>query len=319
MTGFTLAHLSDLHLPMELDRLSWRHYPTKRLISFISWHRKRKHRHRPEVLAAMIADIMAAAPDHIAVTGDIANLALPAEFVRALSWLDRLGPADRVTLVPGNHDMLVPVAHGHGLGHWRDFMAGDDAGLPGAVEPGTAEAFPFLRERGDIALIGVNSSLPTSPLLASGRVGQRQLDRLEHLLRRLGEARRCRIVLIHHPVAQGVASRRKGLSDAAEVRAVLARAGAELVLHGHSHRPIFAPVSGPHGPIATIGVPAASAVDTPRDPQWGARWHLFTIARTAEGWHLTVTARRRDGVTGRFVTIGEFVVAAPQPRAAAAQ
>ncbi len=315
MSGFTLAHLSDLHLPMEHDRLSWRHYPSKRLVSFVSWHRKRKYRHRPDVLAAMIADIAAAAPDHVAVTGDLANLALPAEFIRAVAWLDRLGPPDQVTVVPGNHDMLVPVAHGHGLGHWRDFMTGDaDLGH----DPGTIQAFPFVRERGEVALIGVNSSLPTAPLLASGRVGPEQLQRLERVLERLGRAGRCRIVLIHHPIARGVIAWRKGLSDAAALRAVLARAGAELVLHGHSHRPVFAPIAGPLGPIATIGVPAASAIDSPDNPQWGARWHFIAVEPVDTGWRLTIRARRRDGLTGRFLTIGEFVVVAPRALAAAA-
>ena len=72
---FVLAHLSDPHLaplptPNPLELFS------KRGLGFINWLRKRRAIHRPEVLAALVADLKGRAPDHIAVTGDLVNLSL---------------------------------------------------------------------------------------------------------------------------------------------------------------------------------------------------------------------------------------------------
>ena len=54
-------------------------------------------------------------------------------------------------------------------------MRGDAAS---AVDRG----FPFLRRRGPLALIGVSTSVPSLPLMAIGRVGADQLQRLETML-----------------------------------------------------------------------------------------------------------------------------------------
>ena len=65
---FKLAHISDWHIasqPRAAELVS------KRGLGFINWHRKRKYVHRPEILAATVHDLKAAAPDHIAVTGDL--------------------------------------------------------------------------------------------------------------------------------------------------------------------------------------------------------------------------------------------------------
>ena len=52
--------------------------------------------------------------------------------------------------------------------YWGDYMTGDDG----------VQRFPFLRRRGDVALIALSSGLPTGPFMATGRLGERQLARL---------------------------------------------------------------------------------------------------------------------------------------------
>ena len=47
--------------------------------------------HRREVLDALVADLQAQRPDHIAVTGDLVNIALEAEFAPARAWLESIG------------------------------------------------------------------------------------------------------------------------------------------------------------------------------------------------------------------------------------
>ena len=59
------------------------------------------------MLDALVADMQAQRPDHIAVTGDLVNLALEAEFTPAQAWLESVGTPQRVTVVPGNHDAYV--------------------------------------------------------------------------------------------------------------------------------------------------------------------------------------------------------------------
>jgi 3',5'-cyclic AMP phosphodiesterase CpdA len=95
---FTLAHLSDPHLaplpwPTPLELLS------KRGLGYINWLRKRRSIHRPETLAALVADLKRQAPDHIAVTGDLVNLSLSNEFGSALAWLETLGSPRDVTAI----------------------------------------------------------------------------------------------------------------------------------------------------------------------------------------------------------------------------
>ena len=105
---FTLAHISDPHLagwsvanPLSLI--------SKRLSGFLSWRLNRAKIHRTEILDLIVASLLAAKPDHIAVTGDLTNIALPQEFTGAAAWLQRLGPSDEVSVIPGNHDAYVPM------------------------------------------------------------------------------------------------------------------------------------------------------------------------------------------------------------------
>jgi 3',5'-cyclic AMP phosphodiesterase CpdA len=67
-------------------------------------------------------------PDHIAVTGDLVNIALAAEFAPAAAWLHRLGPPHDVTLVPGNHDAYARATVREALAQWGAYMRGDEAG-----------------------------------------------------------------------------------------------------------------------------------------------------------------------------------------------
>ena len=157
---FTLAHLSDPHLA-PLPKPRWSELIGKRVTGYINWQRKRRFIHDPAVLAKIVADLKAQAPDHIAVTGDIANIALPDEFARGRDWLESLGAPRDVTFVPGNHDVYVREAASYAARQWGAYMSDDD-GIAG---------FPFLRRRGPLALIGVSTGVPTAPFLATGWLG----------------------------------------------------------------------------------------------------------------------------------------------------
>ena len=94
---FTLAHLSDPHLP-PLPTARLRELAGKRALGYLNWTRNRHKYHRREVLDALVADMQAQRPDHIAVTGDLVNLALEAEFTPAQAWLESVGTAEETPI-----------------------------------------------------------------------------------------------------------------------------------------------------------------------------------------------------------------------------
>lgn len=261
-----LAHLSDVHLPpLRAYRGDIR---LKRLLGMVNWHARRRRQHLRSTLSAIVADILAQAPDHIAVTGDLTNVGLSAEHADARAWLAVLGPPSRVTAIPGNHDIYVDGSD-VGTRQWQSFMSNDDSSVP----PGT---FPFVRRLGNVALIGLNSAMPTPLFRAYGRLGARQLDGLGRALCRLGAQGHVRVVLIHHPPLPGQASAHRALQDAEGLADVLAQYGAELVLHGHNHRAMLSYAPGPLRPIPVIGVPSAS-IGVVRPKQTLARYNLYAI------------------------------------------
>ena len=75
---FRLAHLSDAHIG-PIPRPRGRELIGKRLTGYLNW-RRRGRIHNMDVLARIVADLRAQNPDHIAMTGDILNIGLPAEF-----------------------------------------------------------------------------------------------------------------------------------------------------------------------------------------------------------------------------------------------
>jgi 3',5'-cyclic AMP phosphodiesterase CpdA len=305
-SAFTLAHLSDLHATdVRLD--SPRDVMGKRALGWLSWRRKRRKEHLAAVLEALIADLGRYGPDLVGVTGDLTHLGLPGEIAAAVEWLERLGPPERVAVVPGNHDAYAGAVGAERWAPWRAFMGAPAE--PAAGDGTDTGGFPWVRRVGSAAaLVGVSSARPTAPLLATGRIGEAQLARLERLLAALADEGRVRIVLMHHPPLPAGQSRRRQLDDAEALRGVLGRAGAELVLHGHTHQSHVGEVPGPHGPIPVIGVPSASSIG--HRPARRARYHLYRVEPErgpggAPRCKLSWQVRGYDPASGAFVAEAE--------------
>lgn len=279
--AFTLAHLSDPHLP-PLPAARFRDLASKRALGYLNWTRNRHKYHRREVLDVLVADIRAQAPDHIAVTGDLVNLALEAEFAPSLKWLESVGAAEHVTVIPGNHDAYVRATRHRAEEVWGDYLRGDVDGGNGA--------FPFVRRRGPLALIGVSSAVPTLPLMATGRLGAAQMQALDRILAQLAAEQAFRVLLVHHPLHS--TSRVKRLTDSRQLRAMIRQHGVELVLHGHDHVHSTIWIEGPRGEIPAIGVPSASALAHGNYP--GAAFNLFSIERADGAWRVDQLVRGID-------------------------
>ena len=154
-----------------------------------------------------------------------------------------------------------------------------------------------------MALIGLSSAVPTLPGSAAGRLGAEQLARLGPVLEAAGREGLFRVVLVHHPPLPGRGGWRRELRDREALRGLLAREGAELVLHGHHHRVLRAQVDGPAGPIPVLGAPRA--LGTSGEP---AGWHLHRLLRDAGtgGWRVDTAVRTWDADTGAFRVTGDW-------------
>jgi 3',5'-cyclic AMP phosphodiesterase CpdA len=276
---FTLAHLSDPHLP-PLPATRLRELAGKRALGYLNWTRNRQQFHRREVLDTLVSDMQAQTPDHIAITGDLVNLALEAEFPQARAWVESIGSPDRVTVIPGNHDAYVRATQHRFAETFGDYLSSDETPTGGG-------AFPSLRRRGPLALISVSSAVTTAPLMATGWLGRAQLEALDRMLAKLSTEEAFRVLLIHHPLRSN--SRNKRLTDSSELLALLSRHGVELILHGHDHVHSLVRVDGPKGTIPAIGVPSASAVAHGRYP--AAAYNLFSVRRDGGAWRCEQTVR----------------------------
>ena len=108
-----------------------------------------------------------------------------------------------------------------------------------------------------------------------GEIGDAQLARLEAMLAAPELAGKTRVVLIHHPPVRQKHGEERNLRDRAALAAVLARVGADLVLHGHDHQDEHTELAGPGGkPIPIIGGGSASYTGS---PERRSRYNLFEI------------------------------------------
>eukprot|EP01037_Dinobryon_pediforme_P013467 gene13467-13582_t len=260
---FRLAHLSDAHIgPMPHPKLA--ELLGKRLTGFFNWHNGRYLVHDMKVLAALVADLRLQQVDHCAMTGDILNIGLRAEFPPAKRWLETLGAPADVSFVPGNHDVYVRSNMALVEEYFGGWMRSDS--------PATGTE-PYLRIRGNVALIGLSSGVPTAPFLASGRLGKAQMTAFARMLSAPELKDFARVVMIHHPPYRIGARFGRGLMDAPKFEKIIAKYGAELIIHGHNHRESVHYLRGPRGGVPVVGVASASAV--PGSPQHLAAYHRW--------------------------------------------
>ena len=295
---FTLAHLSDAHIG-PLPHARRRDLFGKRITGYINWKRGRSNAHDMEVLAAVVTDLRAQAPSHVAMTGDILNIGLPGEFPLAAAWLETLGAAGtEVSFTAGNHDAYTRGSLPTLARTFAPWTRSDTTGLPG---------YPYVKVRDGVALIGLCSGVPRAPFIASGRLGHLQREVCEDMLADAGRRGLARVVMLHHPpkIAEPTGHLARGLSDHHSFRAMIGRVGADLIVHGHNHKLSVDHFTGPGNPVPVVGVPSASAVKGTLRNRAG--YHLFSIE--GEAGAVRVTARARGLLPG-LNEIGDLGVVA---------
>jgi 3',5'-cyclic AMP phosphodiesterase CpdA len=289
-----VAHCSDLHL-LSLQGARPLDFLGKRLTGALNLLLNRGGEFPTDVAFALMRDIGAQGAEHVLVSGDLTNLALPSELAEARRVLEELRmPPSAVTVIPGNHD-----AYTEEVVRRNDFSRVMLPFLRGELQP-EPTLFPFVRLRGEVAVVALTSAVPSAPLMATGRIGAGQLAALERLLGSPECRERFRLVVLHHPPHERQVHWHNRLLDAAALRSVLARAGAELVVHGHQHRFQRVELEGPSGPIPSIGVASGTWL-SPGDPERRAQYNLYRI----EDHRLVEVRRRRYSASERaFAEVG---------------
>lgn len=254
----TIAHLSDLHFGTE----------------------------QSEVAEALRAELAAAPPSLVVISGDLTQRAHRRQFTTAQTYLATLpGPQ---LIVPGNHDVpLFDVARRllAPLVRYRRFIA--------------AELDPVY-EDGELFVAGINTA--RSLTWKSGRISAEQIAALQ--VRLAATSARFRVVVTHHPfipppgVGSG-AARIHLVGRAARAMAVLDAGRVDLLLAGHLHHG-YSGDTRTHYPAAhraIISAQAGTAISRrvrPADPN--GYNHI-----TLDDDRITITVRGWQ--TGRFVPV----------------
>jgi len=298
MSSFRLFHISDIHLtpfvaPSIFELCS------KRITGWLNWRLNRGQMLGEQTLSHLVADMRSQHCDHLVISGDLVNLSLKQEFIQACHWLESLGHPDDVSVIFGNHDAYVPGALQQACQIFSSWIKGDNKQANGEqanTEQANATPFPYCRQRGEVAIIGVNSAVATRPLSARGSFKKPQARRLAEILAEKKGS--FRVVVIHHPPIHHAVARHKALKGIDLFQQVIAGQGAELVLHGHSHLPTLNFIHASERQIPVIGV--ASASQAPGGHKPAANYNIFEINKSDAGWQCWLVRRTLIDGEGNF-------------------
>lgn len=224
-----LAHLSDLHL-YPRGALKANDLLTRRFLGAINLHVFRAGAYSLEVAEAAVQAVAEAGVAHTVVTGDVSNLALPAEFALAQQVLRPVGwSPQKLTVIPGNHDYYTPKSFREDeFGRWFGYtLCGQQTC-----------SFPVIKDLPDgVRLIALRSAQEVPAGCAFGRVGDEQMRKACQAIDEARKSGLIAVVILHHnlhrrgPLAEATGR----LLDRKEVIRLLSAHRPALVLHGHDH------------------------------------------------------------------------------------
>ena len=239
---FRLVHISDPHLSRQF-------YP-EHLKSF----------------KLLLKSILASGCDHLVITGDIVSTANETDYTLAREILGTLGflESSRLTVVPGNHDIfggphravdilsfpqyIRSVDYQRNLERFRLTFSETFDGVKFLAED---SAFPFLKNVGPYALIGLNSIPPWSirknPLGTNGALDEQQRSLFSDATLKSELGNRTPLVAMHHHFNdlqdqsiggsfwKRVESNTMRMRGRKRALRMFQSAGVKYILHGHIH------------------------------------------------------------------------------------
>jgi 3',5'-cyclic AMP phosphodiesterase CpdA len=183
MTKLTIAHISDLHAGSPY---------------FV-----------PSLMDRVVIELNELRPDVVLCTGDLTEMGLRQDYVRAREYLERI-ECPHVVVIPGNHD-----ARNVGYVHFEELI-------------GPRWQTVHL---GAVTIVAEDS---TEPDLDHGQIGRARYDWLAEQFSRPAAFR---IFMLHHHLlpVPGTGRERNIVYDAGDLLEVLQACGVDLVLCGHKH------------------------------------------------------------------------------------
>ncbi len=168
----------------------------------------------------LVADARRHNPAGWLINGPLTCLGQPVEYHQARRWLESVAATDHVAVVPGGGDITAHANWSHTQQQWLPWICSDHG-------RGAAEPYPWWRQRGPAAIIGL-PPWPAAEPVSRGR----QMQRLEDLLQRAGQAGLCRIVLCQHAPGAPPGAGPAPAAGGGDWTPTLLAGGVELVLHG---------------------------------------------------------------------------------------
>jgi 3',5'-cyclic AMP phosphodiesterase CpdA len=272
----SIAHFSDIHFS-KIENITFRQLLSKRLYGYIYWYLGRNKRYNYAILNALRKDLLTEDISHIVITGDLVHLSLPDEFISIKKWLETIGGADKITVIPGNHDFYVPSGKRLYGNAWNSYITGSSEYIT------KNKKFPFVKIIKNVAIIGVDSNVITPPFFAYGFLGKSQLKDLENLLSKIPDGL-FTVLLIHHPPVKGVATNNNSLVDMKVITEIIKSGKIKLILHGHTHYYNISCIDSKIGKVPVIGVPPAVSIETNKV----AGYNIYYISDIKQHWKLTV-------------------------------
>ena len=265
---FLLAHISDIHLLPEL-KLHKKDLLGKRITGYLNLKHNRKY-FDPNYLSMVQVSMLEHYPDHVAISGDLINLGLNEEVDNAKEWLSNLALPQNVSLTMGNHDAYVRGSFDYACKAYAAWLNGD------LDLDSKSNIFPYVKIRDDVAIINLSSAIVTPMFCAAGYFDETQGRYLSEILDFCKEKGLFRVINIHHPPYKGAISWYKKLIGINRFNKIIANHGAELIIHGHTHK---STIYYNEYSIPVVGVGSASFF---RDGH--SNYNIFSIGRIKNTW-----------------------------------
>ena len=221
----TIAQLTDLHL-LE-DSYADRPFGPRARLSYLSFGRRLDPVERRTRAATALEEVRARSPDHLLITGDLTEDGQLEQFevLAELLSASRI-PAERITLVPGNHDAYS------GGSAFADALKGPLRPYAGTSSIGSP--LPFR----DVTIVPVSTAFHQSPLRSAGAIVQHELESLARIAKDPSLFGQPLVFAQHHspsrlllPLLHWI----DGLAEHAVLSDLFDRCPHLHVLHGHTH------------------------------------------------------------------------------------